>query len=194
MAAFPAKKTRRLMANLTLTLLLKCLPLAGRKKALGELHRLTAAAFGQECDEWRGSSHREWLSRFAEFSRSQAEKAIEEGTALTVRKNLYENARRLGQEIRAGLPIRNRDDVAATLHHLYRMLAIELAVDPLGVVTVKRCFFESCYSPEVCRFISALDEGIVAGICGGRLVFSQRLTEGADACRARIEWPARENG
>jgi hypothetical protein len=32
MAVFPAKKTRRLMANLTLKLLLAVLPLAGRKK------------------------------------------------------------------------------------------------------------------------------------------------------------------
>jgi len=182
------------MANLTLALLLNCLPLAGRRKALDDLLRLTAAAFGQECPEWRGSSHRERLHRFAHFSRSQAEKAIKQGTALTVRKILYENARHLGQELRARLPIRDRADVAAALHHLYRMLAIELTVDPLGAVTVRRCFFEPCYSPEVCRFISALDEGIVAGICGGRLVFSQRLTEGADACRARIEWPAGENG
>ena len=182
------------MANLTLTLLLNCLPLAGRKKILDRLQRLTAAAFGQEYDPGRGSSHHERLRHFAEFSRSQAEKAIEKGTAPTVRKILYENASRLGQEIRAWLPIRDRADVAAALHHLYRMLDIELTVDPRGSVTVRRCYFESCYSPEVCRFISALDEGIVAGICGGRLVFSHRLTEGADACRARIEWPAGENG
>ena len=182
------------MANLTLRLLLNCLPLASRRKALDDLLRLTAAAFGQECAGWRASSHQERLRQFALFSRSQAERAIKQGTALTVRKILYENARHLGQDLRARLPIRSRADVAATLHHLYRMLAIELAVDPLGAVTVQRCFFEPCYSPEVCRFISALDEGIVAGICGGRLVFSQRLTEGADACRARIEWPARENG
>ncbi|MBE0665098.1 MAG: hypothetical protein IH584_04690, partial [Candidatus Aminicenantes bacterium] len=167
------------MANLTLRLLLNCLPLAGRRKALNELLRLTAAAFGQECAGWRrASSHNERLRHFALFSRSQAEKAIKKGTELTVRKILYENARHLGQDIRARLPIRNRADVAATLHHLYRMLAIDMAVDPLGTVTVQRCFFEPCYSPEICRFISALDEGIVAGICGGRLVFSQRLTEG----------------
>jgi hypothetical protein len=182
------------MANLTLALLLNCLPLAGRRKALDDLLRLTAAAFGQECPEWRGSSHRERLRQFAQFSRSQAERTIEKGTALTVRKILFENARSLGQELRARLPIRDRADVAATLHHLYRVLAIDLAVDPMGAVTVRRCFFESCYSPEICRFISALDEGIVAGICGGRLVFSERLTEGAGACRARIEWPAGKNG
>lgn len=182
------------MANLTLTILLNCLPFAGRRKALDDLLRLTAAAFGQECPESRGASHRERLRHFALFSRNQAELAIKKGTALTVRKILYANARRLGQDIRARLPIRNRADVAAALHHLYRMLAIDMTVDPQGTVTVRGCFFESCYSPEVCRFISALDEGIVTGLCGGRLVFSQRLTEGADACRARIEWPAGENG
>ena len=41
--------------------------------------------------------------------------------------------------------------------------------------------------------MSAMDEGIVDGLCGGRLVFSQRLTEGADCCRARIDWPGGEN-
>ena len=64
---------------------------------------------------------------------------------------------------------------------------------PGETVTIRRCFFAAHYPPEVCRFMSAMDEGIVAGLCGGRLVFSQRLTEGADCCRARIEWPGAEN-
>ena len=35
--------------------------------------------------------------------------------------------------------------------------------------------------------VSGLDEGLLAGLAGdGRLVFTERLTEGADRCRARF--------
>jgi hypothetical protein len=181
------------MANLTLKLLLAILPLAGRKKGLADLSRLTAAAFGREAPELQGQSRCEMLLGYARFTRSEAEKSLAKGTAAAVRKNLHDRSERLGRDIRSRLPIHSRADAAATLHYLYRLLAIDKAVDARGTVTIRRCFFAAHYTPEVCHFMSAMDEGIVAGLCGGRLVFSQRLTEGADRCRARIEWPDGEN-
>jgi hypothetical protein len=181
------------MANLNLKLLLAFLPLAGRKKSLEDLFRLTAAAFGRQVPNLRGQSRSEMMHSYARFTRSEAEKAIQNGTAPEVRKNLYENALRMGRDIRAKLPIRSRADAAATLSSLYRLLAIDQTVDARGGVRVKRCFFVPFYTPEVCRFISAMDEGIVFGLCGGKLFFSQRLTEGADGCRGRIEWPDGKN-
>ncbi len=86
------------------------------------------------------------------------------------------------------LPIRSRVDAAAALRTLYRLLAIDLALDARGEVTIRHCSLADHYTPEVCRFMSAMDEGIVAGLSNGRLVFTRRLTENADRCLARIEW------
>lgn len=177
------------MANLTLKLLLAGITIAGRKKGLKGLFLLTASAFGREIPDLRGQSRSEMLHSYARFTRREAETAIAGGMAAGVRKDLYENSLRLGRDILAQLPVRSRADAAATLRCLYGMLAIDMAVDAMGGVTVKHCFFAPYYTPEACRFISAMDEGLVSGICGGRLAFSQRLTEGASSCRARIEWP-----
>ncbi len=181
------------MANLTLKLLLAILPLAGRKKGLEDLFRLTAAAFGREVPDLQGRSRGEMLLDYARFTRGEAEKSLAGGTASSVRKDLHGRSVRLGRDIRSRLPIRSRADAAAALRYLYRLLAIDKAIDAEGAVTIRRCFFAAHYTPEVCRFMSAMDEGIVAGLCGGRLVFSQRLTEGGDRCRARIEWQGGEN-
>ena len=182
------------MANLRLKLLLALLPLAGRKKGLADLYRLTAAAFGREVPALRGQSRGEMLRGYARFTRGEAERSLAQGTAPAVRKELYDRSLRLGRDVRAALPVRSRADGASALHALYRTLDIDKRVDPQGRVTVRKCSFTSCYTPEVCRFMSAMDEGIVAGLCGGRLDFSERLTEGAGACRAVITWPDGENG
>ena len=181
------------MTNLTLKLLLAGLRLGGRKKGLTELFRLTATAFGREAPNLRGQSSAKILDGYVRFTRSETEKAIQNGTAPVLRINLYEQALILGRDIRAKLPICSQADAAAALTSLYGLLAIDMAVDPRGAVTVRRCSFAGHYTPEVCRFMSAMDEGIVSGLCSGQLTFSQRLTEGTDRCRGRIEWPDDKN-
>ncbi len=177
------------MANLTLRLLLAGLFVAGGKKGLKDLFRLTAEAFGQEPPDLRGLSRSEILLDFARFTRAGAERSLAGGTAQALRENLRERSLSLGRDLRSRLPIRSRADAVAALRVLYRMLAIDLAVDDRGEVTIRRCSLAAQYPPQVCRFMSAMDEGIVDGLCGGRLAFSQRLTEGGDCCRARIDWP-----
>ena len=181
------------MANLTLKLLLALLPIIGRKKGLADLFRLTAAACDQEVPDLRGRSRREILLAFALFTRNEAERALAMGTADALRINLFERSADLGRAIRSRLPMRSRADAAAAIQRLYGLLDIDMRIAANGEVTIGRCFFATGYTPETCRFMAAMDEGIVAGICGGRLVFSQRLSEGAEACRARIEWPDGEN-
>jgi hypothetical protein len=193
MAASAAKKTFRFMANLTLRLLLAILPLAGKRKRLEDLFRFTAAAFDRELPDLRGQSHADMLIGYARFTRGEAERALAGGTAPAVQKDLYDRSLRLGQDIRSRLPVRSRADAAAALRFLYRTLAIDKRIDARGAVTIRRCSLAAHYTPEVCRFMAAMDEGVVAGLCGGRLVFSQRITEGAACCRARIEWPEGEN-
>jgi len=181
------------MASLKLKLMLALLPLAGRKKRLEDLFRLTAAAFDRELPDPRGQSRAEMLLGYARFTRGEAERSPAMGTAGARRESLYELSLRLGRDIRAKIPVRSRADSTAALRCLYRFLDIDMAVDARGAVTIRHCFFAAHYTPEVCRFMSAMDEGIVAGLCGGRLVFSQRITEGAACCRARILWPGGEN-
>lgn len=176
------------MANLTLKLLLAGLLLAGRKKGLKDLFQLTAEAFGQAPPDLRGLSRGEILLDFARFTRAEAERSLAGGTAPALREKLHDCSLRLGRDIRSRLPIRSRADAAAALRFLYRTLAIDLAVDDRGEVTVRHCSLAAHYTPEVCRFMSAMDEGIVAGLSDGRLAFSRRLTEGADRCLARIDW------
>jgi len=181
------------MANLTLKLLLGILPIVGGKKGLIELFRLTASAFGQEVPDLRGRSRREILLAFARFTRSEAERSLAAGTEATLRINLYESSADLGRAIRRRLPIRSRADAATAIQRLYGLLDIDMKIASGGAVMIGRCFFAARYTPETCRFMAAMDEGIVAGICGGRLVFSERLSEGAGACRAHIEWPDGEH-
>lgn len=176
------------MASLNLRLMLGGLRLAGRKKGLKDLFLLTAEAFGQAPPDLRGLSRGEILLSYARFTRAAAERSLAAGTEQAVRETLRGRSLRLGQDIRSRLPIRSRADAAAALRALYRLLAIDFAADAQGGVTIRRCSLAALYTPEVCRFMSAMDEGIVAGLCDGRLVFTGRLTEGADRCRGRIEW------
>jgi hypothetical protein len=56
-----------------------------------------------------------------------------------------------------------------------------------GEVTIARCYFSSYYSPQVCRLMSAMDQGLFAGLSGGgRLIFMTRITEGYDHCQAQF--------
>ena len=80
------------MANLTLKLLLAGLHLAGRKKGLKDLFRLTAEAFGQEPPALRGLSRGEILLDYARFTRAEAEKSLAGGTASAVREKLHDRS------------------------------------------------------------------------------------------------------
>ena len=69
----------------------------------------------------------------------------------------------------------------------YRMLDIDFKGNAGGEVCITRCSFSGVYSPAACQVMSALDAGLLAGLTGGgRLLFSQRLTEGFPSCRARV--------
>jgi hypothetical protein len=71
---------------------------------------------------------------------------------------------------------------------LYRAIGVEVQGDEQGNVTVSRCYFSRFYSGPVCDLISALDDGVFSGLSGGgRLVFSERITEGGVCCRAELK-------
>ena len=180
--------------NLRLSALKIYIPAFIKKKKLDELFRLTALAFGCETPERRGNSYRERLKSYAIFTKFEAEKCLREGGDLTeVKTGLFQNAYRMGREIRRNFRLRSPGEVMEMSRILYRFLGIDFEGKAGGDVTIKSCFFSHYYSPQVCRLISSLDEGLAAGLSdGGRLDFSQRITEDKDCCKARLVIPEKK--
>jgi hypothetical protein len=158
--------------------------------ALRRLAEATASAFDSEPVVLRGSDQGELLARYATFTAGWVERASVDGTDLdAVSRRAWSNARILGESFRRQLGVRTRSDALRAARIAYRMIGIDLRVDPSGAVAVDRCAFAARYSPQVCRVMSSFDDGLIAGLTqGGRLTFSERITEGRPMCLARIAW------
>ena len=133
-----------------------------------------------------GASGNERLAAYARFTRREAERALHDGRDLDeLQAHLRAEAFALGERMRRLLGVDGVEETMTAARTLYRMIDIDLSGTPQGEITVRRCFFSDYYTPEVCRLISAIDEGVLAGLAGGgHLAFSQRITEGADRCLA----------
>ncbi len=161
-----------------------------KKRQLADLFECTAAAFGAEPPSTVGHSYDECLLEYARFTAARAEEATQRGDDLEVlRERLYRNAYDLGRDLRRRLRISSDEDAMAAMRYLYRALRVELRGPVEGEFTVERCYFARYYSSGVCQVISALDAGVAAGLTdGGQFTFYQRLTDGHDRCRARLEY------
>jgi hypothetical protein len=160
------------------------------RSALRQLFEATASAFGCDPVDVRGMTRRELLERYAAFTTRYAEAALTgRSEADAVSRRMWNNAYDLGESLRRRLGVRTRTEALRAARVAYRMLAIDLRADQQGNVVVDRCAFAPWYSPGVCRLMSSLDAGLVAGLTqGGRLAFSERITEGRPRCLARISW------
>lgn len=167
------------------------LPPGIKKRKLAELVRLTARALGTAAPSVEGLSLADMRRLYAEFSREAAERALNRPDAPEATgQRLFEEALGLGREIRRELRVSTPRDVMAAARVLYRGLGIDLEGGPAGDIVVRRCLFSRHYSAEVCRLMSRLDAGVLAGLAGGgELAFSERLTEGSGRCRARFTFP-----
>lgn len=175
--------------NIRLLLLGLHVPAAVRRRMLRDLSRTIAAAFGVPPPDLAGVPDDALVDGFAAFTRGLAGGMDADGPeGAAIRARLHDGARGMGREVRQHLGIRSASDAGRALRTLYRALGIELDADFVrGECTVSRCAFSATYTPEVCRFMSAVDAGIVDGITGGTtLEFTTRLTEGARQCRARL--------
>ena len=114
--------------------------------------------------------------------------ALREGRDLPeLQDRLERGAHALGARLRTGLRLRTTDDAMAAARMVYGLLGIDLHGTRDGEITVRRCTFSDIYSAEVCRLVGALDTGLLAGLSGGEhLDFTQRITEGAPCCLARL--------
>jgi hypothetical protein len=165
-----------------------------KKKKLDELFQLTAHAFECEVPERKGHSYSERLKSYAMFTRCEAEKCLQEGKKLEeIKTGLFKGAYRLGRNIRRKFCLGSPDEIMEMSKILYRILGIDFKGKTCGDVTIKSCFFSNYYSPEICQLISSLDEGLASGLSeGGRLIFSQRITEDKDCCKARFVLPEKK--
>jgi hypothetical protein len=165
-----------------------CLPPSVKKRRLKQLFALTADAFESSVPLVEGASLDEVLERYARFTREEAEKAIARSdTREKVRERLYRNAFDLGCEFRRKFRIRTQRDALQMGRIIYKVLNIDFRSDGASGVVVRRCFFSSYYSAEVCALISALDEGMMAGLTSGlKLQFIERITDGSECCRAHF--------
>jgi hypothetical protein len=164
-------------------------PAPARRAALRELFAVTADAFGRPAPALAGLDEEELLRGYARFTADQAEAAIRAGRDLpALQRRLEAGARALGARLRARLRLDTTRDAMAAARLVYRLLRIDFAGTADGEVTIRRCYFSQVYSAQVCRLVGALDAGLLAGLSGGgRLEFSQRITEGAPCCLARLE-------
>lgn len=160
------------------------------RSAIRRLFVATASAFGPAPVDVDGSDHAALRERYVAFSAASAERALVDRTDLDdLSRRMWRNAYALGESLRRRLGVRSRKDALRAARIAYRMIGIDLRADPCGDVVVDRCSFAERFSPQVCRVMSSLDAGMIAGLTsGGRLTFSERITEGRPHCLARIEW------
>jgi hypothetical protein len=162
------------------------LPLGARRGEIERLFARTAAAFGSPVPppRTRGAGGR--LREYALFTRDSAEEALGgKGNLRALDNRLFGAALALGSGYRLRLRVRGTRDAMAAARLIYRGLGIDFRGSAEGKVVIRRCAFAAVYTPRVCALISALDRGLLAGLTGGGVLeFRQRITEGADSCRA----------
>ncbi len=161
----------------------------GARLELRILTRQTAKAFGTDAPKTAGYSAQERVKRYAQMTAEEAERALRRGQDLTLlHRELFSMAERIGSRVRRWTRPQDERDCVAILEMLYRHLGITIREEKSGVFLVSECFFSAYYTPEVCAVISAIDQGIFAGVFGGgTLEFRERITEGKEACRATLQ-------
>lgn len=101
------------------------------------------------------------------------------------RRRLYQISCQLGRRIRRFTGLTRNEDLSRLIFMLYKNIGIDMSGQIPGELQVSRCAFSAFYTADECAYISAMDAGMIAGICGrGRLHFTQRITEGCKECRA----------
>lgn len=96
---------------------------------------------------------------------------------------LYNKAFRLGQRLRSCLTCRSNEALTSLTFQLYRNIGICMEGNFPGKVIVSKCHFCHYYSPQICGVASLMDSGVICGLFGGgKLEFSERITDGHQNC------------
>ena len=158
----------------------------GANLELRILMRQTANAFGVGAPKAAGQSNSELLRTYAQFTSKEVMRDIQHGDTLeSLHQKLYEMAYYLGNQIRRWLKPKDEKERFVVITLLYHNIGIQMEGEAPGTICVRKCYISGFYTPEVCDLISAIDQGIFAGIYqGSKLTFHERITEGCDVCLA----------
>jgi len=159
-----------------------------KKRELMKLFNITAETFDCAAPSILGMTFEESLVAYAQFTRELVERSIDRPDTLQrIQDRLYQGAYELGDAYRRRFRVSGMNEALEFSRVLYRVLGIDLQFTAQGTVTIRSCFFSKYYSASTCKVISFIDAGMLAGLSGGgRLSFSQRITEGFDCCKARL--------
>ena len=143
----------------------------------------TARAFGVRSGQvWYLHSDKA-LRRYADFTVACMRGFEGKESAAGLSRRLFQSAFRLGRRIRVITGFTTHEDQSRLVFFLYRTIGIFMTGRLPGEFTVAHCYFSRFYTPKQCALMSAMDAGIISGICGGgRLVFTERITEGCGRC------------
>lgn len=121
-------------------------------------------------------------------------RALREYAAFTVRcmesgkegaEKLYPYAYALGKRIRRVTGFKQQEDLWQLVFWLYRNIGIDMRGKLPGELIIPNCYFSRYYTPVQCALMSHVDTGVIAGLYGGgKLVFTERITEGCGRCKA----------
>ncbi|MGH2640173.1 MAG: hypothetical protein ACRDGO_00580 [Actinomycetota bacterium] len=174
--------------SVRLALLRFHVPALVRRTILRELVAAIARGFERPCPAMKGLSGDELLACAIDVSHRWSEDALG-GTAdrSEVEGRLFSEAWALGRRAKRRLRVRTEEEGLAAAGVLYEAIGIEFRTGRAGAIVVPRCAFARVYGPGVCELMSAVDSGLIAGLTGAAgLRFTERLTEGAPACRALV--------
>lgn len=150
-----------------------------RRLEIQALLDLAARSFGREGKSVRRLPAEKALEAYAAYTAACMEKAEADSECL------YQSAYRLGQRLRRVSGFTEDGDLKRLVFYLYRNIGITMQGSLPGQLTISACFFSRFYTPEQCRTMSSVDEGIIAGLLGGgTLQFTERLTENCGRCSA----------
>ena len=174
------------MTNYRLVLAQTALPAFIKKKKLAQLLAVTARAFDSRMPSLKGLDYNACLRLYAQFTVELCEMAVQQNLDLVrIRRSLYEGALDMAKDLRYSFRISDTAEAMQLCRILYRNMGIDFICHEPGDITIKRCFFSEFYSARTCDIISGLDKGLIIGLAGpGDVVFSHRITEGHETCRA----------
>ncbi len=98
----------------------------------------------------------------------------------------------LGKDAKERLKVADSpEELSRAAKVMYRILGIDFHVktaeNGMPILVVHRCALSEHYSRTTCLLLSAVDEGVVSGLCPeASMRFSQRITDGSPCCIAEI--------